>query len=578
MKSNSFKNMIKLWSHLNKKNKILFILTTFSSIIAAILETQVLVTFIPLITRLTSDTSQVDNNLPVQYNLLFKNLYSNNTSTEQVLLIFSILVIISALLRLSFLYLASINAASIGSQLSKLCFKSIIYTPYVNIIEEDTGKAVELLLGNIARTIKVILSCSVVISSSFLTAAIIYSLVIVDLKITIIFASIISFCYLILFKFVKLRLYNNGKIIFTSSQSIISIGKETIYSIKDIIIKKLHLKYIDKFEKIDLKLRRKQAESQFISLYPRYILEAVAILLLTNIAYNLGKNDLNANILPKLGFFSLGFIRLLPAIQQIYSRISKIKTFLSSIEALNKALIPQNEFRKLELQNTLAAKPKIIIPNTNLIEAKKIIFKYPKSKKNIIDKINIEIKEGLHYAIIGGSGTGKTTLLDLLLGILDPDEGDIFFRGYNLKDSKLRNYYHEKIAYVPQTPIILNESIENNITLGKNSKLERNLLYKVIRSVKLENFIKTNGIDFFCGEDGINLSGGQKQRLAIARALYSKKSILFLDECTSAIDNKTEEFILDEIRKYYKNKTVISITHNMNHLKRYDMIINLENL
>ena len=193
MKSNSFKNILSLWSHLDKKNKILFVATTFTSVIAAILETQVLITFIPLIKKLTSNAEKTD--LPEQYNLIYSNLNSAEISTENVLLIFSFLVIISAVIRLIFLYLASINAASIGSHLSKLCFKSIIFSPYINLIEEDTGKAVEKILGNIARTIKVILSCSVIISSSFLTAAIIYSLLIVDLKITILFASTISFTY-----------------------------------------------------------------------------------------------------------------------------------------------------------------------------------------------------------------------------------------------------------------------------------------------------------------------------------------------------------------------------------------------
>ena len=118
------------------------------------------------------------------------------------------------------------------------------------------------------------------------------------------------------------------------------------------LLKKLHLRYINRFEKVDVKLRRKQASSQFIALYPRYILEAIAILLLTNIAYNLGKGEMESNILPKLGFFSLGFIRLLPAIQQVYSRISIIKTYLSSIEALNRALHTQKEFKIIEIENT----------------------------------------------------------------------------------------------------------------------------------------------------------------------------------------------------------------------------------
>ena len=576
MKSNSLKNLISLWEHFNFKNKILFFITTFTSIIAALFETQVLVTFVPLISRLTTNDAANNSDLSLKYNFLFRNLYSENTTTGKFLLIFSILVILSAIVRLTFLYLASINAANIGSQLSKLCYKSIIYSPYTKIIEEDTGEAVEMILGNIARTIKVIMSCSVIISSTFLTLAIIFSLMLVDIKITMIIFSVISISYLILFRIAKLKLYNNGKIVFSSSRSIISLGKETKYSIKDIIIKKLYFKYIKRFEKIDTKLRRKQASSQFIALYPRYVLEAIAILLLTNIAYNVGKTEIDSNVLPKLGFFSLGFIRLLPAIQQVYSRISIIKTYLSSVEALNNALFSKNEFKILENNNTKIYYPNNFRIKNIIIKAQNISYKYPKGQNNAIENFSIELKEGKHYAIVGESGCGKSTLLDLLLGILTPDKGYVMFNGTKITQPEFKNFYHTQIAYLPQTPIIFNESIKNNIQLENNSSNNYDYLYKVIKSVKLEKFVENNGVNFLCGEDGINLSGGQRQRIAIARALYAEKSILFIDECCSALDNDTEDFIMDEISTYYKNKTIISVTHNSNQLKRYDEIIKLK--
>lgn len=576
MISDSLKNLVILWEHISYKNKILFFATTITSIIAALFETQVLVTFVPLITRLTSTNTSNNTDISLNYNLIFRNLYSEDTPTGQVLLIFSILVVLSALIRLIFLYFASINAANIGSQLSKLCFKSIIYSPYTKIIEEDTGEAVEMILGNIARTIKVIMSCSVIISSTFMTLAIIFSLMLVDIKITMIIFSVISICYLILFRIAKLKLYNNGKVVFLSSKSIISLGKETKYSIKDIIIKKLHLRYINRFEKVDIKLRRKQASSQFIALYPRYILEAIAILLLTNIAYNMGQVEMESNILPKLGFFSLGFIRLLPAIQQVYSRISIIKTYLSSIEALNRALHSKKEFKILEIENTKVNYPNKFKTKKNIIQAKNISFKYPKGQTDVIKDFSINLQRGKSYAIIGRSGCGKSTLLDLLLGILNPSKGSIFFNGLSIHNPRLRNFYHTKLAYLPQTPIIFNESIKNNIILENECNNNDDYLNQVIKSVKMEKFVEKNGINFLCGEDGINLSGGQKQRLAIARALYADKSILFMDEFSSALDNETENFVFNEISNYFKDKTIISVTHSKNQLDRYDEIINLD--
>ena len=263
---------------------------------------------------------------------------------------------------------------------------------------------------------------------------------------------------------------------------------------------------------------------------------------------------MESNILPKLGFFSLGFIRLLPAIQQVYSRISIIKTYLSSIEALNRALHSQKEFKIIEIENTKFNYPSNFKTKKNIIQAKNISFKYPKGQTDVIKDFSINLQKGKSYAIIGRSGCGKSTLLDLLLGILNPRKGSIFFNGLNINNPQLKNFYHSKLAYLPQTPIIFNESIKNNIILENDCNKNEDYLYQVIKSVKMDKFVDKNGINFICGEDGINLSGGQKQRLAIARALYADKSILFMDECSSALDNETENFVMNEISTISKRK------------------------
>ncbi len=576
MGSNTIKNIWFLWGHFSFRNKLLFIFTTLTAVLAAVLETQVLISFIPLINRLTSSTLQDSTEGSIQENIFMKDLESINTSTEDILNIFAILVIFSALIRLTFLYLASRNAADIGSNLSKLCFKSIIYRPYIDQIETDTSKTIEMISGNVARTINIIIAVSVLISSTFLSSAIIISLIKVNRNITILISIIIGLSYALIYRFSRKELYRNGQIIKRSSESIIELGKETIYSIKEIIIRKLYKKYINQFEKIDISLRRKQAISKFIGLYPRYILEAIALILLTNISYQLGKSDVNSDVLPTIGVFALGFIRLLPAIQQIYKNLTTIKTFSSSIESLNRCLISDNYYKNENLLNSYFLPLHDLDLSKNIIVANNISYRYPRGKFNTFTNLNINLEKGKNYAIIGKSGSGKSTLVDLLLGILEPDKGEITYYGKNINDIATRNLLHNNVAYVPQEPIILNESIINNIVLNFDSEIDHNFLSDILRAVSLNEFVDINGLDYLCGEKGNNLSGGQKQRLALARALYSNKAILFLDEFSSALDSKTEDFILNRIKEYFEDKTIISITHKVRKLSEYDLIIDLD--
>ena len=161
-----------------------------------------------------------------------------------------------------------------------------------------------------------------------------------------------------------------------------------------------------------------------------------------------------------------------------------------------------------------------------------------------------------------------------MLGLLPPDKGSVKFKGLILSENLNRILFHSLVAHVPQTPLILNTTIRDNIFYGAKF-IDNERLIQCTKDTMLFNFVKKESLDFICGENGKNLSGGQRQRIAIARALYSDKEILFLDECTSALDLKTEEFILKNIFKSYKDKTIISITHKQNTLYLYNKIIHI---
>ena len=212
------------------------------------------------------------------------------------------------------------------------------------------------------------------------------------------------------------------------------------------------------------------------------------------------------------------------------------------------------------------------------ISFKNVTFKYPSSQSNILENINIEIKEGETVAIVGKSGSGKTTLLDLIPRLYDPDSGSIYFNTYNIKDINL-NEIRKYVSYVGQDFTLFNDTIYNNIAYGELSSLNTNLVHDAAKFSHAYSFINElpDKFDTIVGQNGVLLSGGQRQRIAIARALLKNAPILLLDEATSALDTESETSIQQSLIKLSHNKTTIIIAHRLSTVMNADTIIVIEN-
>ena len=202
-------------------------------------------------------------------------------------------------------------------------------------------------------------------------------------------------------------------------------------------------------------------------------------------------------------------------------------------------------------------------------------YNYPNQNK-VIENLDIKISKNQKIGIIGESGSGKTTFLNLMLGLIKQNEGSIFYNKLNIISDKYKIYKY--IGYVPQDTILFNDTIRNNITFGNNSSDEESL-NQVINTVRLEKFIKNlkDGIDTSLGERGINISGGQKQRIGLARVLFKDPQIIFFDEATSSLDIENEKLILSDIFNSCKNKILIIVSHRKETLKDCDEIYEIKN-
>ena len=282
----------------------------------------------------------------------------------------------------------------------------------------------------------------------------------------------------------------------------------------------------------------------------------------------------STSFLVLLGSFTLAVQRLLPVIQRIYNSWVVIKSVNADSENIHKTF-------QMKIENNTKAK---IIPMklNNSIKLESIYYSYT-NKKNILSNINLEIFQGEKIGIIGKTGSGKSTLVDLIMGLLKPSMGNIYVDGKNLYDNKYPNRINEwmrSISHVPQDIFLTDATIAENIAFGTRKDLISNS--KIINAAKMaqiHQFIRStdNGYETFVGERGIKLSGGQRQRIGIARALYKKSKILIFDEATSALDNETEDLLMKSINEISDKITIISIAHRITTLKNCDRIFEIKN-
>jgi len=377
-------------------------------------------------------------------------------------------------------------------------------------------------------------------------------------------------CTYFLFIKKKLSFWSEGKIKY--SGKIIQILQQSFDSIKFIKIKNLENKILKDYEDKVINFAKFNRYQYFITEMPRIFLEVLGVgclLFLLFILYNENKSDLSY-LVPSLGLFAVSAFRILPSVNRIINGAQGILNASASIKVI---------FDSFSTENTRIQNHKF--KNFNFqkkIEIKNLSFKYPKSENNVLQNINLEIKKNDFICIVGESGTGKTTLSDLILGLLKPSKGEILIDGQNLNDENLKDW-QKNIGYVPQNIILFNDTIKENITLAKETeKIDSDMLDQVVESAQLAEMTsnKKDNLDFIIDEKGKNLSAGQIQRVAIARALFSKPEILIFDEFTSSLDQKTQGKILDVINKISKNKTIILISHTKDVISMASKIIQIE--
>ena len=383
---------------------------------------------------------------------------------------------------------------------------------------------------------------------------------------------IFAFSYIVLYKIVRKKLQTNGGNISLMLTERFRLMNEGFGGIKDVLLLNRQYDFVKRFQNTSIAFSNAYGSNGAISQVPRYIMELIAFGSMIGLVLFLIKvkeGDLGT-ILPVLSVYALAAFKLLPASQQIYSSIAQIKGNLAAFEAIKEDLFESRELQGNK--NTVDSNKYLLVKNE--IKLNNISFSYPGKDIIAVSKLNMIIPANNVVGLVGASGSGKSTTVDLLLGLLSPQVGELCIDGVLITSSNKRAWQNT-IGFVPQSIFLSEGTIAENVAFGLGR--DDINLKQVIAALQLANLTELvkqlpEGVNTRVGERGIQLSGGQRQRIGIARALYNEASVLVFDEATSALDGITEKIIMESIHELSGKKTIVMIAHRLKTVQKCDII------
>tara|TARA_X000000950_G_scaffold286970_1_gene397519 strand:+ start:351 stop:2117 length:1767 start_codon:yes stop_codon:yes gene_type:complete len=572
------KNFTKIFQLLDPKEKKSAYLLLFLIIVMALVDTIGIASVMPFVAVLANPELIETNSVLNKLYLISQSLLGITDSREFLFFLgafFFILIMFSLIVRAVTTYAQIRFTLMREYTIGKRLVEGYLRQPYIwflNRHSADLGKSIlselsEVIAGSVIPLITII-------SQSAVVFFIIILLIIIDPFLSISVGLLLLICYIIIYHLKKKILFNLGNRRLEANTKRFKVINEVFSSMKEVKVGGLEKIYLNTFEGPSKVFAKTQVTQRIISILPRYFIEAIAfggMILLT--LFLMSKNSGFDDIVPIISIYALAGYRLIPAIQGIYLPITQIRFTEASLDNLHKDLISLNRNPKIEIQgNMLKLKKCISLENIN--------FTYPKSERINLKNINLIIPVSSKVGIVGSTGEGKTTLADLILGLLDNYNGILKVDDVKIDDKTVRSW-QKMIGYVPQQIFLSDSTIASNIALGfSEEKINLASVENAAKQAKIHDFIKNelpHGYKTKVGERGIRISGGQRQRIGIARALYHNPKVLVFDEATNALDDATETLILDSIQKLNKDLTFIMITHKKDLVKNFDYVISIEN-
>ena len=562
--------LFNLWAHIKPRRKIQLFFLILLMLGVSLVEIISIGAILPFLGALTSPETVFNQEIlnPIFLKMGFLN---PNELLFPMTVFFISSVILAGLMRLILLWTQTHFAYSVGADLSILVYRYALYLPYIEQVSKNSSEFISTISHKTHLVVtQVLMPTLLIFSSTIILLAIFATVLFIEPLAALIiicgFGGIYSFVLLI----TKKKLFKDSESINIKSNLLIKSLQEGFGGIRDVLIDGTQEIYCKVFRGYDLPLRKAQAGLVIIGQTPRFIVEALGITTLALFAFFLSSNiDNLTSAIPILGVFALAAQRLLPILQQIYSSWSSI----FGCSALLRDMLYYLDQGLPNYANLTKIKS---IKFQHTIKLEKINFSYSEQGPLIIKDFDYEIKKGSKIGIIGATGSGKSTLIDIIMGLLHP-KGNFYIDDKKITNENYRSW-QSHIAHVPQNIFLSDTTILENIAFGiPRDKIDYELVYDCAKKAKISDSINSwkNKYETIVGERGVRLSGGQRQRIGIARALYKKTDVIVLDEATSALDNKTESAVMNEIIGIDNDITILIIAHRLSTLKNCSQLIEI---
>lgn len=513
---------------------------------------------------------------------MMAELYRASGFTEPRTFLFwlgiGVLVVLTgaALISMFTIWRLSMYGARVGAQLASRLYRHYMHQPWLFHASGSSSQLTNQIAQECQRITDAIIYPLMQMNAKLVMALfMVVAIFLYNPLVALAGLAIFSMAYVLLYRTVRRRLARNGKAISEAQRLRFKLMGEGFGGIKDALLLGRQQMFTDRFDKACERFAEAQGNTAALGQAPRYAMELVAFgSVIFLVLYLLAAHQGNlGTILPVLSIYALAGFKLLPAFQQVYTSLSQIRGNLAAFDALrddlyasSRAHIPKQLTEQVRTEQHLAPQ--------GGIQLDKVTFTYPGKQEPALKGLNLAIPVNQVIGLVGASGSGKSTAIDLLLGLIEPQQGQLLIDGQPLTDENRRTWQN-CLGFVPQAIFLADSSIRENIAFGLPSDaIDDDSVRQAASMAHLDELIAElpDGLETRVGERGVQLSGGQRQRIGIARALYHDADVLVLDEATSALDGITEKLIMDAIHAFSGKKTIIMIAHRLATVKQCDSI------
>jgi len=560
----------RLWRHINPRRRkqfaLLFVLMFMASF-AEILSIGALMPFLGVLTM----PEQIFDHATAQPFIQALGITAPAQLLLPLTIVFMVAVSFAGLMRLFLLWANAKLSSGTGADISISVYRRTLYQPYSVHCNRNSSEVINAITSKTDVVVMVISTIISASSSTVMLIGILIALFSIDPFVALSAIGGFGFIYVFISRLTRGRLAMNSQVSARETTQVIKSLQEGLGGIRDVLIDGSQSTYCQIYRNADLPLRRLKAENEVISMSPRFIVEALGMVLIAALAYSLARQEEGfVQVVPILGALALGAQRLLPVLQQLYAGWAFLR---SANDALHDAL----ELMEQPLPDYVGQPVMQPLPFNDHISLNQLGFRYSSQEPYVLKQLNLTIAKGSRVGFIGVTGSGKSTLLDIIMGLLQPTNGLLQIDNQTVTLSNNRAW-QAHIAHVPQAIFLADSTIEENIAFGvAQDQIDYQRVRQAAQQAQIAESIESwpKKYQTFVGERGIRLSGGQRQRIGIARALYKRADVIIFDEATSALDNETEHAVMQSIEGLSSDLTVLIIAHRLTTLKNCTQIVEL---